>query len=82
MRTTLDIDAPVLDELRRLQKREGGTLGSLASRVLAEGLARRARRTPKPAFKWTARSMGAMVDLADKDAVHALLDGPDDEPRP
>ena len=82
MRTTLDLDSPILQELRRLQKREGGTLGSLASNLLAESLARRARRTPKPAFKWTARPMRATVDLADKEAVHALLDRPEDEPAP
>ena len=82
MRTTLDLDPPVLEELRKLQKRQGGTLGSLASRLLVEALARSARRTSKPIFKWTVRRMRATVDLADKEAVHALLDRPDDELEP
>ena len=77
MRTTLDIEAPVLKDLRELQRREGGTLGELVSRLLAEALARRPRRAVAPALEWTARPMGALVDLADKDVVYAILDRPD-----
>jgi hypothetical protein len=76
VRTTVDIEAPVMKELRELQKREGGTLGGLVSRLLAEALARRPRRKAKPALEWTARPMGARVDLADKEAVYAILDRP------
>jgi hypothetical protein len=77
MRTTVDIEAPVLREVRELQKREGGTLGELVTRLLTEALARRPKRPPSPAFEWTAQPMGALVDLADKDVVHAILDRPD-----
>ncbi len=77
MRTTLDIEGVVLRELREIQKREGGTLGSIASRLLAEALGRGARRAASPAFRWTARKMEARVDLVDKDAVYAILDRPD-----
>jgi hypothetical protein len=76
MRTTLDLEAPVLKELRELQRREGGTLGALASRLLAEALARRHRPVARP-FAWTARPMGALVDLSDKDVVYSILDRPD-----
>ena len=38
MRTTLDLATPVLKELKSLRDREGGSLGSLASRLLAEAL--------------------------------------------
>jgi len=77
MRTTLDIEAPVLKELRELQKREGGSLGALVSRLLAAALAGRKKRQTAPAFRWTSRPMRSMVDLADKDAVYAILDRPD-----
>jgi len=77
MRTTLDIENPVLKELRKVQRREGGTLGSLVSRLLAEALTRRGGRPPAPAFRWTARPMAARVDLTDKDAVYAILDRAD-----
>jgi hypothetical protein len=75
MRTTLDIEAPVLKQLRELQRREGVTLGELVSRLLAEALSRRPKRPP--VFEWTARPMGALVDLADKDVVYAILDRAD-----
>ena len=39
MRTTLDLDAPVLNGLKRLQQREGQSLGRLASDLLATALA-------------------------------------------
>jgi len=77
MRTTLDIETPVLKELRELQKREGGTLGELASRLLAEALARRPKKPVTPTLGWTAKPMGALVDLADKDVVYAILDRAD-----
>ena len=77
MRTTLDIEGPVLKELREVQKREGGTLGALVSRLLAQALAGRNRLKKAPVFRWTARPLGALVDLADKEAVYAILDRPD-----
>lgn len=77
MRTTVDIEAPVLKELRALQKREGGTLGELVSRLLAEALSRRPPRPAPPPFEWFARPMGARVDLEDKEVVYAILDRAD-----
>jgi hypothetical protein len=74
-RTTLDIDAPILRDLKRIGKREGKSLGRLVSDLLAQALARsEAHRAAPPAFKWTSRRMHARVDLADKEAVQRLLD--------
>jgi hypothetical protein len=81
MRTTLDIEDAVLKELRVLQRREGGTLGDLASRLLAEALSRNPR-PPVPPLAWISRPMGAIVDLADKDVVYAILDRPDKAAEP
>ena len=72
-----DIEAPVMKELRALQKREGGTLGSLVSQLLAEALARRPRQPSARVFEWATRPMRARVDLADKEAVYAILDRSD-----
>jgi hypothetical protein len=48
VRTTIDIDDPILKELKRLQRREGKPLGRLASDLLAQARARRTRRcSPK-----------------------------------
>ncbi len=76
MRTTIDIDDPILKEIRRLARRSGKSLGRLVSDLLAESLAD-ARRPPTitPEFRWIAKPMGARVDLGDK---HALLDTIDD----
>lgn len=76
MRTTLDIDGPVLRELKQLQKKEKKALGAIVSDLLAEALGRRrARPVKRAAFAWTTRAMHARVDLADKDALYAALDG-------
>ena len=70
MRTTIDIDDPILKELKRLQEREGKALGRLVSDLLAESLSRRRRgRLQRPTFRWIARPMSARVNLADRDAV-------------
>ena len=73
-RTTVDIDAPVLKEIKSLQKKEHRALGPIVSQLLSEALAR--RRTPRkaPSFKWTSRSMRAFVDLTDKETLYAILD--------
>jgi hypothetical protein len=75
MRTTLDLEKPVLDGLRRLQKEEKMPLGKIASRLLAEALAKKGSAGRKrPAFKWVSADMGAKVDIADKDALYRELD--------
>lgn len=75
MRTTVDLDAPILRDLKRLQQVEGKSLGRLVSELLAQALAaRRARPTSPPAFHWVSRPMQARIDLTDKEALSAALD--------
>jgi hypothetical protein len=74
-RTTVDIDGPVLDDLKRIQKREGKSLGRTVSDLLGEAIARYGGKRKKPArFDWITRPMKARVDLADKEAVRAAAD--------
>jgi hypothetical protein len=77
MRTTIDIDDPILKDLKRLQRREGKSLGRLVSDLLAMALAaqQRGSQPAAPAFKWIARPMHARVDLADKNALLDAMDG-------
>ena len=77
MRTTLDIDEPVLRELKSVQKEEGKSLGRLASDLLAVALAeRRQKKAVVPRhFTWVSKSMGARVDLSDHEAVYGVMDG-------
>lgn len=74
-RTTVDIDASVLRDLKRLQKRQGKPLGQLISELVAAALAREAGAEGEVLlFTWTARRMGARIDLDDKEAMRAALD--------
>jgi hypothetical protein len=75
MRTTVDIDAPVLSDLKRLQEREGKSLGRLVSELLAEAIGR--RRTPaekQASLPWHTTPGKALVDFADKEALYETLD--------
>ena len=76
MRTTLDIDEPVLAGLKAIQKREGKSLGRLVSDLLIAALSERKDNggpSPEP-FDWITKAMGARVDVADRDAVYDLMD--------
>ncbi|RIK07993.1 MAG: antitoxin [Acidobacteria bacterium] len=75
-RTTLNIDDAVLDELKNLSKAEERSLGQLASELLAQAIsARRSASASRTSdFVWRVKSMGARVDLEDKDALARLLD--------
>ena len=74
MRTTLDIDDPVLRELKRLQAKEGKSLGRLVSDLLARALKENAASTAAPPRTWIAKPMEARVNLSDKEAVNRALD--------
>lgn len=74
MRTTLDIDDPILREVKAIHKKEGRSMGAVVSELLADALSRRRESAARPAFRWNSRAMKAAVNLADKDAVYAILD--------
>lgn len=72
-RTTIDLDAAVLRELKRRKRRGGQSLGQLASELLASAL--QAESAPARArLAWRSAPMGARVDLNDKEAVRRALD--------
>jgi hypothetical protein len=78
MRTTIDIDDPILKEVKRLQQREGKSLGRVVSDLLAHSLAAR-KEVPAakaPAFRWMSKPMQARIDLADKQALLDAMDKP------
>jgi hypothetical protein len=74
MRTTIDIDSSVLEQLRRRQRRENKSLGQLASELLAHALAATEDEHPAAPLEWTVRPMQPRVDLEDRDAVQRILD--------
>ena len=73
-RTTIDIDDPILKEIRAIQKREGRSMGKIVSQLLAEALIQQQTSAKSPRFKWISRPMRSLVDLADKDEVYRILD--------
>jgi hypothetical protein len=74
MRTTIDIDDPILREVKAIHQKEGRSMGAVVSELLADALGRRGSGTRPTRFHWTSRPMKALVDLGDKDAVYAALD--------
>jgi hypothetical protein len=72
-RTTVDIDAQVLRDLKDRQALEGKTLGALISELLAASLRAEPEPPAKP-FTWNTAKMRARVDLTDKDAVFRALE--------
>ena len=73
-RTTVDIDASVLRELKRRQEHERKTLGQLISELLAQAMAAEGARTPARPFSWVTKDLDPRVDLEDKDALWSALD--------
>ena len=73
-RTTVDIDLPILKEIKRIQREEGLPLGRVISRLLADALSRRARKPVATKLRWVSRRMKPLVDIADKEAVYAVFD--------
>ena len=77
MRTTIDIDDPILKQLKDLQSRDGRSLGRLVSDLLAQALAAAEVKEAAPHyFVWAASAGPLLVDLADKDAVYEAVDQP------
>ena len=72
-RTTVDIDASVLRELKRRQERERKTLGQLISELLVKALESE-NAAVAPPFEWVTKDLQPRVDLEEKDALWSALD--------
>lgn len=74
-RTTLDLDAFVLRELRRRGHRDRKSMGQVASELLAGALTEPHENATASRFRWVSGDLGRpRVDLADKEALQALLE--------
>jgi hypothetical protein len=75
MRTTVDIDDPVLKDLKKLQQKEGKSLGRLMSDLLAQAISeRKSAKAPSRSIQWISKDMGARVDVADTEAVYSAME--------
>lgn len=73
MKTTLNIDDTVMDRLRRESARSGRTMSELVEMALRQLLQRRSdlpELVPLPSFD----SGGALVDVADRDALYRVME--------
>jgi hypothetical protein len=75
MRVTINIDGQILRKIKAIQQREGRSMGAVISELLADAIVQRRGPVARAPFRWTSRPMKALVDLADKEAVCATLDG-------
>jgi len=75
MRTTVDIDDPILKDLKKIQEKEGKSLGRLISDLLAQALGQRksAKVSTRPK-QWISKAMGARIDLADREVLYAAME--------
>jgi hypothetical protein len=74
MKTTLNIDDKVMAELRREAARQGRTMSELvesALRLLLRSQRNQRKVLPLPTF----HSGGALVDIADPDALYQAMEG-------
>jgi len=75
-RTTLDIDASIIRELRRRNERERKSMGQIASELPARALRQPPESETAEAFRWTSADLGVpTVDLDDAQALDRVLDG-------
>jgi hypothetical protein len=75
MRTTVNIDDPILKELKAVQKKEGKSLGRLISDLLAQALGeRKSAQRPARSAVWISKPMGARIDLSDREALYEAMD--------
>ena len=75
MRTTVDIDAPILKDLKKIQQKEGKSLGRLISDLLARALGeRKSEKTSAKPLRWISKGMAARIDLADHEALYAAME--------
>ena len=74
-RTTVNIDRPVLRDLKRIQKREKKSLGRIISDLLALALGQARQTSAKELhFNWVTRQMHARIALTDKDALYRAME--------
>jgi len=80
MRTTVDIDDPILKDLKKIQEKDGKSLGRLISDLLAQAIGERksSKVSAQPA-RWISKAMGARIDLSDREALYAAMER---EPEP
>jgi plasmid stability protein len=74
MKTTLNIDDTVMTQLRHEAARQGRTMSELVEMALRRLLESREKRPGLPALP-TFASGGALVEVADREALYQAMEG-------
>ena len=74
MKTTLNIDDSVMARLKRESARTGRTMSELVETALRNLLSKRPDPEPLPPLP-TFDGGGALVDIADRDALYRAMEG-------
>lgn len=77
MRTTLDLDAEILEAAKRRAAEIGGTLTAFVENALVAALAPRPGASPPYKLRWKTHHgrMVPGVDIADRDALMEIMEG-------
>ena len=69
------IDTPVWEQVKRIQKQRGGSLGCIVTELLSEALAQRSHPPEAaPRLEWFSKPMDAKIALTDHEVVWDALD--------
>ena len=73
-RTTVDIDTPILQEIKNLQREEGKSMGRLISELLSDALGHRVPERGEFTLDWFHQDMGALIEIGDKEELYPTMD--------
>ena len=62
-RTTIDIETPILTEVKNLQRQDGRSIGRIVSQLLAEALAQRKNKANASRSKWRSLRLAEAVKI-------------------
>jgi ribbon-helix-helix CopG family protein len=74
MKTTLNIDDTVMAQLKREAARQGRTMSEMVETALRLMFRSQRKQAPLPPLP-TFRSGGALLDIADRDALYDAMEG-------
>lgn len=75
-RVKIELEEQTIRRIRLIQAAEGISFDEVVSRLLAEALRQRRQAVKSAEFHWVSRSMSALVDLSNKDAIRDAMGTP------
>lgn len=73
MRTTLNIDEPLLAKLKKISLKEKKSLSAVASEIIGVGLKNRRKKKNKNEFVWHTARLEPKIDIHDFQVIEEIL---------